>query len=501
MPEPRRLIVTVIVSLIAASACSATFSPPASTSLAPSTVSASIAPSASDLPSPAPATPAPSKPVAATSQILVRGSARELSSNPVLMAPTRDGHLFVEVPSRASGSTVLARFDSEGRSTPGWPLTLDATFCDAPMPVDNGSVRMLCTMEDTGTGNFSTGRAFAFDASGRALPGWSVNIGGAYVAGGLVGDTLRVLVTVPLVPQNDEGDANAEQLLVSIDASGAITRGATGPVLAECCESVGIGPDGVAYAVLPGAASVDTEGASVITPISLEGRGRAISIDGVASGAAFDAAGRVVMLSAFPADRTSRVIRMNPLANEAASRSAALHFAAANPQSGDTGGCESTIPGPPQIGGDGTIVLYSDVDGTVFALDSSLKPAKGWPFSLPDPLVHPRPGTESEHEAGYCPGPLAPSVGPAGTVYLALEAHKSSVGGSLVAVGRNGRVRAGWPVGLKRAGSEFWSIAVGADGTVYTIAYEPAPGGTSTATLLAIAPDSTILYRTTIIAP
>ena len=113
----------------------------------------------------------------------------------------------------------------------------------------------------------------------------------------------------------------------------------------------------------------------------------------------------------------------------------------------------------------------------------------------------PPPGSESEHEAGYCPGPLPPAVGPDGTVYLSLEADNSSVGGSLVAVGPNGRVRAGWPVGLKRAGAEFWKVEVGPDGTVYALAYEPGAGGTSTATLLAIAPDSAILYRTTIIAP
>jgi hypothetical protein len=180
---------------------------------------------------------------------------------------------------------------------------------------------------------------------------------------------------------------------------------------------------------------------------------------------------------------------------------AALPFATADPQTGDTGGCESTIPEPPVIPRTGPIIVYSDVDDRVFSVGRDLQTTSGWPITPPDPLVIPRPGPESEHEAGYCPGPLPPAVGPDGTVYLSLEAHDSSAGGSLVAVGPNGRVRAGWPVGLKRAGAEFWTVDVGPDGTVYTLAFEPEPGGTSTATLLAIAPDSTILYRSTIIAP
>jgi hypothetical protein len=149
----------------------------------------------------------------------------------------------------------------------------------------------------------------------------------------------------------------------------------------------------------------------------------------------------------------------------------------------------------------GPIIVYSDVDDRVFSVERHLEVTSGWPFIPADPLVIPRPGPESEHEAGYCPGPLPPVVGPDGTVYLSLEAHSSSVGGSLLAVGPNGRVRAGWPVGLKRAGAEFWTVDVGSEGTVYALAYEPEAGDTSTATLLAIAPDSTILYRTTIIAP
>ena len=54
---------------------------------------------------------------------------------------------------------------------------------------------------------------------------------------------------------------------------------------------------------------------------------------------------------------------------------------------------------------------------------------------------------------------------------------------------------------LKRPGAEFWSVVVGSDGTAYALALEPETSDSSSATILAVAPDSTVLYRTTIIDP
>ena len=65
----------------------------------------------------------------------------------------------------------------------------------------------------------------------------------------------------------------------------------------------------------------------------------------------------------------------------------------------------------------------------------------------------------------------------------------------------DGRVNPGWPVELKRPGAEFWSVAVGPDGTAYALAIEPEAGGKSSASILAIAPDSTVRWTTTIIDP
>lgn len=94
-----------------------------------------------------------------------------------------------------------------------------------------------------------------------------------------------------------------------------------------------------------------------------------------------------------------------------------------------------------------------------------------------------------------------PAAGPNGTLYLPIQARDAKVGGSIVAVGLDGRVRAGWPVELKRPGAEFWSVVVGSDGTVFALAIEPEASGRSSASVLAIAPDSTVIYSTTIVDP
>ena len=50
-------------------------------------------------------------------------------------------------------------------------------------------------------------------------------------------------------------------------------------------------------------------------------------------------------------------------------------------------------------------------------------------------------------------------------------------------------------------GAEFASVVVGSDGTAYALAIEPETGGKFSASILAIAPDSTVLYTTTIVEP
>jgi hypothetical protein len=82
----------------------------------------------------------------------------------------------------------------------------------------------------------------------------------------------------------------------------------------------------------------------------------------------------------------------------------------------------------------------------------------------------------------------------------------TSAGGSVVAIGLDGKVVPGWPVRLKRAGSEFWYGKVGPDGTVFVDAYEPEPRlrrcpEAMSLTTLALRPDGSVRYRVTLVDP
>ena len=143
--------------------------------------------------------------------------------------------------------------------------------------------------------------------------------------------------------------------------------------------------------------------------------------------------------------------------------------------------------------------MFSEVDTRVYALDSSLAIVDGWPFEPAAALERPDPWRGTEGIS--CPAQARPAVASDGTLYLPLQARNPTVGGSIVAVGGDGRVRAGWPVELRRPGAEFWAVSVGPDGTAYALAIEPEGGGASSATVVAIAPDSTVRYAVTIAEP
>jgi hypothetical protein len=258
-----------------------------------------------------------------------------------------------------------------------------------------------------------------------------------------------------------------------------------------------VGPDGVA--VSSGEMEGDTE-TSRITAVDSTGLrpGWPVTVRGFGSGPTVGSSGQIAVTLGSAARHTSRVVVFDGDGN--ASSSAVLPFATAE-RTGDTGGCTVSLPTSPIVAKTGAIFVYSELDASIYALDPSLAIHKGWPFEPASFLARATPGLESEHEAGYCPTSVTPAVGPDGTLVLSLGASTSKVGGSLIAVGPDGRVRPGWPVGLKRPGSEFWAVAVGSDGTTYALAVEPEAGGKSSESILAIAPGSTVRYTTTIVDP
>jgi hypothetical protein len=161
--------------------------------------------------------------------------------------------------------------------------------------------------------------------------------------------------------------------------------------------------------------------------------------------------------------------------------------------------CIVSNPTPPMVTADGTTFLFSQIDPAIFALDASLNVIRGWPFRPTGQLE--RPGRDDPRYELNCSELEVPAVGPDNSLYLPLQSRSASVGGNIVRVGSDGRPTPGWPVELQRRGAAVWKLVVGSDGTAYALAVEPESGSSTSATILAIGPDSTVLYRRTIIDP
>lgn len=479
MRTSRSPVAATIAMVLLVVACATTTSPAPDPTRAPS--GSPVRSSATAIPrSTASSIASPSlAPLPASADLPVGRSAREIEAD-VLMAPGPSGTLLVSIPT-LTGS-VLALLDRDGTPRPGWPITVDDS-CTVLLPLEDGSVRVVCrpsvfeTAEDV--------RAFAFDAGGYPLAGWPVQIGsGVNVAGRMVGDALTLIAGVPSV---------SVRLLAP---DGTIRQGAE--VSHECCYGWAVAPDGIAYGSMWGPTppydsritAVDAVGERAGWPVQFEGR---------TSAPAFAPDGRIVVAVGPFARDSSRVLVFDRRGT-AVSATANLPLLTVLPLgSGDVDCGPSGSPRAPIVGDDGTIFVWSELDSTVFALDGSLKVRRGWPFEPSRPLqsrFYEDPRAELS-----CSSLASPAVGPGSTLYLPLQARDETVGGSLVAVGQDGRVRPGWPVELKRPGAEFWSVVVGSDGTVHALAIEPEAGDAYSASILAIAPDSTVLSTTTIIDP
>lgn len=490
-----RSLLTLFVSVVIA-ACAAETSP------SPTTTGVPTSPSAAVSASPRASASSPLAPPAATASLPVQGSAREFSTSVVLMAPGPNGGIYVLIPTRAAPA-VLALLDQDGHPAAGWPVALDgATSCSQVLPVVDGSVRVICSGENPGGDMFDPIGIFAFDPDGRSLSGWPVQAPGFQVQGRVVGTDLVLVARGSLGDVIDEGQPDHDVGIVTIAADGALTSGVRLPITQGCCDVWGVGPDGIAYGVVPATADPSPQQRlSWIAALDATGvrAGWPVTFDDIASGPAFGANGRTLVLVGSVTGPTSRVVAFDMDGRAASATSPEIPMAAVE-ATGDTGGCTVFSAIAPIVAPDGTAFVYSELDARFYALDLALAVRPGWPFEPDQPLAYPRPGLESEHEAGYCPPPALPAVGPDGTLYRPLAASRNG-GGSLVAVGPDGLVQTGWPVQLTRAGAEFWSVVAGPDGTVFALALEPESGRASSATILGIAPDSTVLWTTTIVEP
>jgi anti-sigma factor RsiW len=468
---------------------------PGKSSAEASSISASPHPTASAGATlqPPPATPRPGgSPIVGSVQ--VRGDAGELGTL-IRMAPGAAGDFYVSIP--ATDGTVLARLDADGDSTPGWPIFIPGSeSCDQLLPVTDGSVRLIChrPAAEEGLGGMIT-RVHAFGANGRPLPAWPVEIEDV-VTGRMVGSELTLLIK-PYVGDVSETDTPETVLLATVAADGSVQSGPD--VQFDCCEhSWAIGPDGIGYGTTH--RDWDTSVKTDIEAFGLDGLriGWPKTIDGNASDLAFDAEGRVYAIVGSPNAQPARTIVIDHDGRDLPTGSSDQAIVSTNPWTG----AGADYPGSPIVAGDGTSYIVQSVDGQtrVQALDPGGQRVVGWPYESDLGL---------QEVGGGCPAGdtgcgsflAAPVVAPGNVLFLIEEAANSADGSRLVALAQDGRVVDGWPVQLRRAGSEFWSIVAGPDGRVYALAIEPEPNGAHSATILAIAPDSDVQFNVTVVEP
>lgn len=422
----------------------------------------------------------------------VRGDA-EVSN--VVMAAGPDRGLYVSIP---DGEThVLALIGPDGTVRPGWPIRVASSWCPEIASGDDGSVRLICDPRDPGDEGLQepTVLIFGFDAGGRSLAGWPVEVAGEpwRPAARMVGSDLAVLIRPYMGDEAQEG-VPQEVKLGLIDGRGVLRTGSV--VQYDCCESdYAIGPDGTGYVVQHDWPEERPRG--VIVAFRPEGLFPSwpVTIDSGVSSLGFDDEGRIYAAVADPGASVSRTVVMDRNGQILPSSAADLPIGLTSAWSG----AGDSHPAAPIVGAGGTTFIVSEPDGTeIVAVDGAGSRLPGWPYRSSAGL----------EDAGRCGGTdtgcgvfrVEPVVDASDVLYVAQSATSSSAGGRLIALTDRGQVVDGWPVGLTRPGAYFHSIVPAPGGGIWALALEPEGNGSS-ATVLSIAPDSTVRWTTTIVEP
>jgi len=452
-------------------------------------------------------------PTPAAARVPLRRSAAEGAE---VLAAGRGGRLFVAVPD--GDDTVLAALDAKGGILPGWPLRLPrASGCRLVVDPADGSIRAPCT-ED---GRLRT-LVWAFDEAARAPPGWPVELPPGEVPSWR-SDPARIVngeLYLVLTAWTADGQLAT---LVRVSRDGSLRTGVSTSDRRTVGQYASIGPDGAAYLVNAGTDSL-------ITALTLEGLrpGYPIRIDGSASAPSFGPdGGFFVTVEATDAatgdtlvDSKATVVAYTPDGRVVGGWPVDIPVETWT-RSGD-GGAMAARPIAAPNGSVYVVSWHLDAasgyaHGTIaYTLGSAGEPRAGWPYESTKYLV-------TSWSGGVCTcmcDPCAcnpyydtsPLAGPGNTLYLAQSAggEPAARGSSVVAVAADGQVKAGWPVTLVEKGAWFATFTVGADGTVFGFAVEPA--GTRrkecgeeysvyTGTVVALDGHGDTIYTTTLVTP
>jgi hypothetical protein len=413
------------------------------------------------------------------------------SADPPLIVAGPDGGVYAAV--RDGGSIVVGLFARDGSVRPGWPVHLKTQWCTQLVAADDGSLRAACAPWQSGSegdGGLEAPvmRIFAIDSRGHSLPGWPVDLESGSMIETIGNDVLAVVRpyggdTLP--------DGEAEPAVFArIGRDGSVRMG-THEVPLSCCESsTAIGPT-QAYVVAR--RGYDGDPKSDLTAFGLDGAEWTVTMDGIASDPAFDARGNVHVSVWLRDPSRSRALVFDANGSLLPTSSDELPISPSNGASG----AGPEWPGAPTVAADGSRFLIEDSGRTsILAIDEGGNPRRGWPYQAAQGIGYV--GECPRGDTGCGLPMVRPAVGPDGTLYVALSAGSDSTGSSMIALSPGGKVRSGWPVGLTRPGGQFWGIVAGSDGGVWTLAAEPDKHGYD-ATLLSIAPDSTIRGKVTIV--
>jgi hypothetical protein len=486
-----RLTALVLVPCVVLAACDAgsAGSPHASAQVPSRTASASFTPSvipeaskpiaAPGEPTSAPSPTSPSvqptpsgEPTQPSAWTPVRGTA--YGSDPaVVYAGTSDGGMYVAVSAGwadDNGTVTLTALDSTGAVRRGWPARLgdEVGPCEIAAAADD-SLRLLCDAT-----------AYAFDLQGNLLEGWPVDIGGEPWTMAVVGSDLQVQI--------------GKRRWVTVGADGRMsTRTGLTPGPSQYTATI----EEAMYRGEPTASRpwrVTLSNSTGVLP------GWPVKVPGSASQPVVGTDGTVYLVAL--AKEGSRLIVISRAGKRLASRTALINDVP--PHDGSWYG--PYIPQSPVVGSDGSVWVVGG--SRAYAFDPQGRLRDGWPAKLQAPLA----------DTGYCSSecdidcyylPADPFIDQAGTLYVLRAPTSKAGGGSVLAIGLDGKVVPGWPVSLKRSGSAFWHGSVGPDGSVFVDAYEPEPKVKRTdacfepasLTMLAIRPDSTVRYRVTLVDP